>query len=335
MIPWWARKALKAVSPAVRPSGFYRPLEDHDNKEELDSPAMGLHGDNIRGAAKDNLFPKSIYGFIFLNIGFFLLSSSLFLYSLPPTNALYEDRIQMRSKNYILKQVSMKCTCDETVPTGSAPILDESSIRIASKRMDATLVQPKPPVVYREEPSYEVDKAWQELYDTRPVPLSRSQVLAMGKDPEQSVQVPVEWGHGNETYFGSVDVFHQIHCLDTLRREAHFEHYYGKHWPGGYNDTDEFHKLHLSHCIYYLLQNIMCQANTDIFQYRPPVQRLSYSAVKDWQSKNALDEEEFVKLKRPEGYAYRKMSHKFKEIHGWEFGPDEENWEWDDDGDIA
>jgi hypothetical protein len=214
--------------------------------------------------------------------------------------------------------------------------------------MDATLVQPKPPVIYREEPSHEVDKTWQDLYDTRPVPLSRSQVLAMGKDPEQSVQVPVEWGHGNETYFGRVDVFHQIHCLDTLRREAHFEHYYGKHWPRGYNDTDEFHRLHLSHCIYYLLQNIMCQANTDMYthiwtdtlehpfpDFNIDHQCKDYNAVMDWQSKNALDEEEFVRLKRPEGYAFRKMSHKFKEIHGWEFGPDEGNWEWDDDGDIA
>lgn len=111
MNPRWFRKALKTFFPAARHGGFYRPLEDDDNKEEIGPPAMGLHGDIIGAAAKYNLSPKSIYACIFLNIGLFLLSSTLFLLSLRPTNALYANKIQLQSKNYILKQVSMKCTC--------------------------------------------------------------------------------------------------------------------------------------------------------------------------------------------------------------------------------
>lgn len=41
-----------------------------------------------------------------------------------------------------------------------------------------------------------------------------------------------------------------------------------------------------------------------------------------------MDEQAFVSFKRPEGYDYHTMTHKFKEIHGW-FADHE------DDGDLT
>ncbi|RYP78637.1 hypothetical protein DL769_003133 [Monosporascus sp. CRB-8-3] len=158
----------------------------------------------------------------------------------------------------------------------------------------------------------------------------------MGKDSAKSVQIPPSWGYGNNTYFGRIDVFHQLDCLDALRREAYFEHYYGEHYPGGYNNTTEFHRPHPSHRVYLPLQNIMCNANMDVYthiwtdtlehpfpDFNIDHQCKDFSAVLDWQKKNGLDETKFVDLKRPEGYQFRKMNHKFKEIHGWKFGPEE------------
>ncbi|PMD63759.1 uncharacterized protein K444DRAFT_522224 [Hyaloscypha bicolor E] len=282
--------------------------------------------------------------FVILNILLLLISSTMFIMSLRPPSLRYTDKITAQSRNHLLKQMSIP-----------SPILDETDIRISPKRMDATLLQRNPPVIYREPPSDAVDMAWQALVDTRPVPLSRSQVEAIGKDPSRSVQIPPSWGHGNESYFGRIDVFHQIHCLDALRREAHFEYYYGESYPNVWNDTTEFHRLHLSHCVYLLLQNIMCNANTDVYthiwtdtlvhpfpDFNINHQCKDFSAVMEWQEKNGLDEESFVALKRPEGYPYMKMSRKFKEVNGWEFESEEEKEELeellenaDPDGEIA
>lgn len=126
-----------------------------------------------------------------------------------------------------------------------------------------------------------------------------------------------------------VDVFHQLHCHDALRREAYFDHYYVVKYFGGYNTTSELHRLHLSHCIWMLAQNIMCSATTDIYthlwtdtlEYPFPdfnieYQCKDYDGILKRQQQNALDQKAFEALKKPEGYPYRVMKHKFKEIHG-------------------
>ncbi|KAJ5741016.1 hypothetical protein N7493_000888 [Penicillium malachiteum] len=148
-----------------------------------------------------------------------------------------------------------------------APIIDEIDINIGPKTLDTSLLESSPLSIFRQPPSDEVDQAWTALGDTRPIPLTREQVLAVGKDPAKVVKIPEDWGLGADTYFGRVDVFHQIHCLDALRREAYWDHYYGSAYPGGLNDTRPIHRLHLSHCIYYLLQNVLCNANTAIYTH--------------------------------------------------------------------
>ncbi|GLB07147.1 hypothetical protein AtubIFM57258_002470 [Aspergillus tubingensis] len=256
---------------------------------------------------------------LWLNLGFFLISSLMFTLSLSPSPPLYKERGEDTQRNYCLQQVSMP-----------SPILDEVDIRVAPQRMDATLLNRDPPTIYRQEPSIEIDRAWAALYDTRPIALTRSQVLAMGKDPAEAVRIPPSWGRGNDSYFGRIDAFHQMHCLDALRREAYFGHYYGAKYPGGLNTTSEMHRLHLSHCVWLLAQNIMCSANTDVYthiwtdtldhawpDFNIQHQCKSYDTILDWQRRNALDEDDFVALRRPDGYPYRVMTHKFKEIHGW------------------
>lgn len=133
--------------------------------------------------------------------------------------------------------------------------------------MDATLLNTYPPIIYRQEPSIEIDRPWPALYDTRPIGLTCEQALAIGKDPAEAVQIPPSWGLGNDSYFGRVDAFHQMHCLDALRRETHFDHYYGVKYPGGLNITTQMHRLHLSHCLWLLAQSIMCSANTDMYTH--------------------------------------------------------------------
>ncbi|KAL2705643.1 hypothetical protein AAEP93_000893 [Penicillium crustosum] len=243
----------------------------------------------------------------------------MFTLSLRPPSSLYVGQEPGQQRNHNLKIISMP-----------SPILNEQDIHISPKRMDATLLNNEPPTIYRQEPSHEVDVAWAALYDTRPIVLTREQVLDIGKDPGEAVQIPSSWGLGDDRYFGRIDAFHQMHCLDALRREARFDHYYGAKYPGGFNTTTEMHRLHLSHCVWLLAQNIMCSANTDVYthiwtdtldhafpDFNIEHKCKNYDAVLAWQQKNALDEDNFVALRRPEGYPYRTMTHKFKEIHGW------------------
>jgi len=196
--------------------------------------------------------------------------------------------------------------------------------------MDITLLLKDAVNIYRQQPSQEVDLAWRRLGDLRLIPLTHKEVIATGKDPVDAVKFPESFGLGSDAYAGRIDVFHQIHCLDSLRKEAYFEHYYGKIYPGGYNETTEMHRLHLSHCIHYLLQNIMCQASTDVYthiwtdgvehpfpDFGVTHQCRDYDTIKAWQDRNAVDVEEFVAMRAPPGANIHHMTRKFKELHGF------------------
>jgi hypothetical protein len=63
-----------------------------------------------------------------------------------------------------------------------------------------------------------------------------------------------------------VDVFHQIHCLNALRKAliTNYEYYWGARY--GLNPPVQF-SFHLDHCTNILLQNLMCHADMDAVIY--------------------------------------------------------------------
>jgi hypothetical protein len=83
--------------------------------------------------------------------------------------------------------------------------------------MNATLVD-RQHSIWRQEPSDEVDQAWLVVEDPRPFALSRDEVIGLGQDPDKAVKWPENFGFGSNAYAARIDVFHQIHCLDSLRR---------------------------------------------------------------------------------------------------------------------
>src|SRR6187549_3157959 len=118
-----------------------------------------------------------------------------------------------------------------------------SKLRIAmtTTRMDATLLTPEPAPFHRQPPSPEVDAEWERITNVRPIALTRDEVIKLGKNPEQASKWPESFGFGNDAYIGRLDIFHVIHCLDQIRREVYFDHYYGKHW-GTPQNASELHK---------------------------------------------------------------------------------------------
>ncbi|KXT03380.1 hypothetical protein AC578_4012 [Pseudocercospora eumusae] len=186
------------------------------------------------------------------------------------------------------------------------------------------LILPSTPgSVYRSQ-GPETDAAWAAISSTDPIPISRADVIAAGKDPRKAAKFNSSFGLGEEeAYAGRLDVLHQVHCLNRLRKEI-----YNAKEDGWKKEMDD---LHLSHCIWYLLQNIMCTANydvythiwTDTFEYPYPdfnIQKkcTKFDDVVKYQAKHSIKQRLFEQMRRPEEYGPpAKMVRKFKEIHGW------------------
>lgn len=124
-----------------------------------------------------------------------------------------------------------------------------------------------PPSIYQLRPSPEVDRAWDRLSAGPAVPLTTEEVVRLGWDPKTLWPVPQEELEGDEVrYWGLIDVFHQVHCLNELRKTA---------FPAYYGDRREKHKFvplpyedHLLHCQYSLLKAVTCHADLEISIYQ-------------------------------------------------------------------
>lgn len=174
--------------------------------------------------------------------------------------------------------------------------------------MEGSISIPEHPQLGKWLPSKETDEAWAKLYYPHTFVLTREEVVKLGKDPNTAARFPDEqWGLGDEAYMGQLDVVHQIHCLNNLRQRA-FAPYFGE----PLKPRPETSWVHLAHCTSILLQNLMCNANTDIItmkwieeQDRPmPDFAVKHKCrdlrpVLDWGSLRAVDHERWLNMTKP------------------------------------
>ncbi|KAF8854329.1 hypothetical protein BDZ45DRAFT_706577 [Acephala macrosclerotiorum] len=105
--------------------------------------------------------------------------------------------------------------------------------------------------------------------------------------------------------------------------------YIGRIDPHG-TSTSELHQTYLSHCIHWLLQNLMCTANADVHNHfwadalynAFPVFSLNhkcrgFEAILEWQEENSVEVKEFEAIRRPGDYEAHVMTHQFKELFEW------------------
>lgn len=116
--------------------------------------------------------------------------------------------------------------------------------------------------VFRQDPSPIVEAAWSHVADLGVIPLTREQVVELGKNPSTVVKAPTDWGAGDDTYLGQLDGIHLLHCLDTMRKSLYhnFHHYH----PHG---TSASYRSHLSHCQEALAHWLMCRPSLDIITF--------------------------------------------------------------------
>ncbi|KAI0388941.1 hypothetical protein F5Y17DRAFT_166154 [Xylariaceae sp. FL0594] len=103
--------------------------------------------------------------------------------------------------------------------------------------------------------SSSVDKAWHEL-------LKYTTLRASGEELEKRNQSSVELPDGG--YMVWLGVFHQLHCVKTLRQWNYREHYH----PNLTNKERSHWEVHVDHCLDQLRNILMCRADTTLTTFR-------------------------------------------------------------------
>lgn len=207
-----------------------------------------------------------------------------------------------------------------------APILDLLDIPLSTWRLNGTFVDDDSSI-FRQTPSPEVDAAWRRVETQKPIPISRQAIVDQGRDPSDSAKFPESFGFGPDAYIGRIDVFHQIHCLNRIRMHLawNIDYYYP---PGDDNNRmTPYHRLHVSHCVSTLLQNLMCNGNVDVYghfwadaqenafpDFSMNHRCRDFEAILAWHDEHAVELKAFGAIRRPEGTKPRVMSHDFKEV---------------------
>lgn len=217
----------------------------------------------------------------------------------------------------------------------TAPVLDDIEIPRYTTRLNGTLFALPEVSIAREEPSAENDAAWAQYEKVLTHVVTREQIIKLGKDPETVARFDEEyWDMGDDAYMVQLDVMHvrapvfwgaadrklyfvftdlgnaqQIHCLNLLRKAA-FEDYPG--YEPKLDVKDKMWWIHLGHCTDILLQNLQCNANTEVLTLTWVEDRQvpwpdfsvnrkcrDFNALVDWQRENAVDADKFDAMPVP------------------------------------
>ncbi|KAG4413536.1 hypothetical protein IFR04_013319 [Cadophora malorum] len=155
--------------------------------------------------------------------------------------------------------------------------------------------------VYKGTPRKELDDAWDALSPGSILPgptlsISESELDLIGKDAtvNATVKIPDELGGG---YFATLEVFHNLHCLNLVRMATYKEHYEKQHAFG-----DHWLRSHIDHCIDMIRQRLTCTADIGLVTavwvdgYSEPYPDFStrhqcrdFDKIRDWALDQALN----------------------------------------------
>lgn len=115
--------------------------------------------------------------------------------------------------------------------------------------------------VARHMPNPSDEAIWDDWELTMVVPVTAAGIRELGKDPSTAAKLEDSiWGLGDDAYAGVLDVFHQIHCLNQLRKFAYADYYHMK-IANANPEVLTTHEVHTNHCVDILLQAIQCSGN--------------------------------------------------------------------------
>lgn len=192
--------------------------------------------------------------------------------------------------------------------------------------INGSLFADENPGLARMDPSAEVDELWRDFDKTRTLVISRDDVIQLGKDPDTVAKFDdAYWGFGDDAYMAQMDVFHQIHCLNTLRKIA-FEDFY-EPVPRREHSTLWWH--HIKHCTDILLQNIMCHGTTALVtmqwmetQHGPfpdfsvNHQCRDFDTLVQYRNQKSVDWDKWLAMEKPPGVREIPAPAKYYELFG-------------------
>lgn len=151
-----------------------------------------------------------------------------------------------------------------------SPILEGANLRLSTQQMNGNLWDGLVSPWYGGPDEPDKEHAWDEMEYIRMIPLTSAQVVKMGKDPARVAKFEDRyWGMGNDSYVGSMDLFHQVHCLNLLRKAAFADH--PGNAPGHAGRRREMGKIesmHIKHCTNMLMQHLLCTGDTGMLTYK-------------------------------------------------------------------
>ncbi|KAK2752399.1 hypothetical protein FQN55_007439 [Onygenales sp. PD_40] len=106
-------------------------------------------------------------------------------------------------------------------------------------------------------PSPEVDKAWHDLLNDENIMVEPEYIKHYGRE-DISVRIPE--GDG---YIGTLNVYHQIHCLKRIRQFMYQDYYFAD----SSKEDIEMNRLHNEHCIDFLRQSAMCHGDVGLLTF--------------------------------------------------------------------
>ncbi|KAF5328245.1 hypothetical protein D9619_013402 [Psilocybe cf. subviscida] len=163
----------------------------------------------------------------------------------------------------------------------------EEAVQYEIKTFNFGISDDKSP--YQGSPSPEVDRLWEELYS---VGLQRIPKSDAARLPNKTAVIP---GDPEGFYITELDVFHQLHCLNFIRKSLHPDYY-----PAQRLGTLE-NNMHVSHCVDSIRQSLMCSADisTVVWQWDATQQNntfrggvahkcRNFGMIQDWARERAI-----------------------------------------------
>ncbi|KAH8597608.1 hypothetical protein B0O99DRAFT_684918 [Bisporella sp. PMI_857] len=146
--------------------------------------------------------------------------------------------------------------------TSYSPIIDMVDLELKVEKINGTLFPHPDGSIARKMPNNASDAIWAEYELTRVIPVTANDLRKMGADVEIAVKLEDDiWGLGDDAYAAIFDVYHQLHCINALRRIAYAD-YYSSPIPDATHET--LREIHVNHCIDILLQGIQCSGNVNL-----------------------------------------------------------------------
>jgi len=182
-----------------RPAGLPTSRDSCSESDEDETKGF-LSGGSIRNDKHVGVSKKTLAIVTVVNVCFFLISSALF------SAWFFKDYMVF---NAAYKRVS-----------AYSPVLDRYKIETKTVKINGTFFPPKEGgSVARHQPNPEDEEIWDEWELTRVYPVTREQLTRMGKDYSTVAKLEdKDWGLGDDAYATVFDVYHQIHCLNSIRK---------------------------------------------------------------------------------------------------------------------